>query len=241
MKIALLGYGRMGQIIEKLALAKGHEITYKTSTAPLDEAQLQTADAAIDFSIAEAAFNNISTCFKLGIPVVSGTTGWLEQYDEAVALCKAKNASFCYASNFSVGVNLFFELNAKLAELMNPFEDYKLSLEEIHHTKKRDKPSGTAITLAKDIIAHSNQTSWKLVENSDESLEETTQFPIEAKRFEDVKGTHIIRYTSDIDSIEIKHTANSREGFAKGAIIAAEFIADKKGVFSMKDVLKNLF
>lgn len=239
MKIALLGYGRMGQIIEKLALAKGHEISYKTS-APLDITQLKTADVAIDFSITEAAFTNITTCFELGIPVVSGTTGWLAQYEEAVALCKAKKGSFCYASNFSIGVNLFFELNARLAELMNPFKDYKLVLEEIHHTKKRDKPSGTAITLAEDIIAHSDKTKWKLVDQPEISLGNPTQIPVEAKRFEDVKGTHIVRYASPIDSIEIKHEANTREGFAQGAILAAEFVADKTGVFSMKDVLKNI-
>ncbi|SRR5690625_844269 len=238
MKIAILGYGRMGKIIEKLALKANHEIVYKTS-GKIDEKALQKADVAIEFSIAEAAFKNISTCFENNIPVVSGTTGWLKDYEKTINLCKEKNGSFLYASNFSVGVNLFFTLNKKLAKMMDNQSEYQLEMEEIHHTKKRDAPSGTAITLAEGIIANSHKTNWKLVKNHKEKIPSEI-IPITAKRLEDVKGTHKVEYKSEIDSIEIKHTAYSREGFAKGAILAAEFIADKKGIFNMQDVLQNI-
>lgn len=236
MKIAILGYGQMGKMIEKLALSAGHEIVYKTSEK-IDKKSLQNADVAIDFSIAEAALKNISACFEEGIPVVSGTTGWLEDYPKAIELCQAKNGSFLYASNFSIGVNIFFELNRILAEMMAPQKDYQLCMEEIHHTKKRDKPSGTAISLAEDIIQKTDWTAWVL---SEDKKSKNHQIPITVKREEDVKGTHIIEYSSDVDSIEIKHTAHSREGFAKGAIMAANFIKDKKGIFTMRDVLKNI-
>lgn len=239
MKIAILGYGQMGKTIEKLALEADHEIVYKTSEK-IDPTTLKKADVAIDFSIAEAAFENISTCFKEGVPVVSGTTGWLEDYQKAVDLCEELNGSFLYASNFSVGVNLFFELNRKLAELMKNQKDYHLHIEEIHHTKKRDAPSGTAISLAEDIMEKSeNKSDWKLVEDKDKSVDNHS-IPISAERLKDVKGTHKISYESDIDEIEIKHTAYSREGFAKGALLAAEFIYDKKGIFTMQEVLRNL-
>lgn len=240
MKIALLGYGRMGKTIEKLAIADGHEIVYKTSD-PIDTNQLKKADVAIDFSISESAFENITTCFREGIPVVSGTTGWLEDYDKAIGVCKKENGSFIYASNFSIGMNLFFELNRTMAKMMKNFDSYKLSIEEIHHTGKRDQPSGTAISLAEDIIEETDKSNWKLIE-SDQAVNDypATEIPIEAIREEDVKGTHTIRYTSDIDSMELKHTAFTRDGFAKGAILAAEFLQDKKGIFSMKDVLKDL-
>lgn len=236
MKIALLGYGRMGKIIEELASADGHEIVYKTND-PIDRNQLKKADVAIDFSIAAAALENITTCFKEGIPVVSGTTGWLDHFEAAVNSCKENDGSFIYASNFSIGVNLFFALNEKLAGMMKNLKDYSLSLEEIHHTKKLDKPSGTAITLAEGIIGETDKKTWKLVEEPQKIAEDT--IPITSKRLEDVKGTHIVTYTSAIDAIEIKHTAFSRAGFAKGAILAAEFLHDKKGIFSMKDVLKD--
>lgn len=239
MKIAILGYGQMGKTIEKLALEAGHKIVYKTSE-PIDIPALKKADVAIEFSISDAAFENISTCFKEDVPVVSGTTGWLDDFQNATKLCKDLDGSFLYASNFSVGVNLFFELNRKLAQMMKNQKDYNLQIEEIHHTKKRDAPSGTAISLAEDIIKESdNKKDWKLVEDKNKTLPQNS-IPISAERLKDVKGTHIIEYKSDIDAIEIKHTAFSRDGFAKGAILAAEFIYDKKGIFTMQEVLKNL-
>ncbi|WP_121665536.1 4-hydroxy-tetrahydrodipicolinate reductase [Mesonia aquimarina] len=234
MKIALLGYGRMGKTIEKIALKRNHTIIYKTSSA-LEEDQLKQADVAIDFSIPDAAFTNITTCFKHQIPVICGTTGWLDKYDEAIKICNENKAAFLYASNFSLGVNLFFELNTQLAKLMKNFDEYKVDVEEIHHTKKLDKPSGTAITLTDQIIENSTYTDWKLIEENKQVSENI--IPVEAKRIEDVPGTHLIKYASEIDDIEIKHTAHSREGFALGALVAAEFIQDKTGIFSMKDVL----
>ncbi|SEH70091.1 dihydrodipicolinate reductase [Paenimyroides aquimaris] len=230
MKIALLGYGKMGKEIEKIALERGHEIVLK-KTEENDFNGLENADVAIDFSIPTAATENISTCFNYNIPVVSGTTGWLEQYDEMVVLCNEKNGAFLYGSNFSVGVNLFFELNAYLAKLMANIKEYNVSMEEIHHTQKLDAPSGTAISLADGIIAATDYTNWTL-ENPSEN-----QIHIDAKRIEDVPGTHSVFYKSAVDEIEIKHTAFSRQGFALGAVVAAEWIKGKKGIFSMKDVL----
>lgn len=238
MKIALLGYGKMGKTIEKLAIQRKHDIVYKSSASPLDEAQLKKADVAIDFSIPSAAFKNITTCFKLEIPVISGTTGWLEQYNEACKIAEEKKGKFIYASNFSLGVNLFFELNTTLAKIMANFKDYQVDVKEIHHTEKLDAPSGTAITLAEDIIEHHpNYSAWKYPPNS----KETHQIPIEAERIKDVKGTHKIAYKSNIDTLEIQHTAHTREGFALGAIIAAEWLKNqnKSGIYKMKDVLKT--
>ena len=234
MKIAILGYGRMGKTIEQIALDRNHEIVYKTSEKIITE-ELQKAEVAIDFSVPDAAFENITTCFKNNIPVVSGTTGWLDRYEEAVKICNENKAGFIYASNFSLGVNLFFQLNENLAKLMSKFEEYTVDVEEIHHTKKLDKPSGTAITLAEGILPHIQKEDWKLVEEGEKASD--NQIPVVAKREEDVKGTHIIKYSSAIDDIEIKHTAHSREGFALGAVIAAEWLKDKTGVFTMKDVL----
>lgn len=234
MKIALLGYGKMGKTIEKLALERNHSICYKTSSG-VDVEQLKQADVAIDFSIPTAAKENITTALKAKVPVISGTTGWLEDYDEVVKICEQENGTFLYASNFSLGVNLFFNLNTHLSKLMKGHEQYKVNLEEIHHTQKLDAPSGTAISLAEDIINHSSLNDWKLIKGNDET--ETESIPVTAKRIENVSGTHSITYSSSVDDIEIKHTAHSREGFALGAIIAAEWIKDKKGIFSMKDVL----
>jgi len=230
MKIALLGYGKMGKEIEKIALERGHEIILK-KTEDNDFEGLENADVAIDFSIPTAAVINITTCINKQIPVVSGTTGWLEQYDAMVLLCKEKNSAFLYSSNFSVGVNLFFELNSYLARMMSKIKDYKISMQEIHHTQKLDAPSGTAISLANGIIAETDYTAWTLEEASNE------QIPIDVKRIDQVPGTHSIYYRSEVDEIEIKHTAFSRQGFALGAVVAAEWIVDKKGVFNMKDVL----
>lgn len=232
MKIALLGYGKMGKTIERIAIERGHEVVLKI-TENIEDHNLQQADVAIDFSIPKAAFKNITTCFKEGVPVISGTTGWLENYDSAVKACEKEGAAFLYASNFSVGVNLFFELNKKLASLMKSFNDYSVEIEEIHHLQKLDAPSGTAITLAEQIIDKSSKTGWQLDKAGGNEI------PIYARREENVPGTHVISYKSSIDSIEIKHTAHSREGFALGAVLAAEWIKDKKGVFSMKDVLSN--
>ncbi len=230
MNIALLGYGKMGKAIEKFALKKGHKIVLKTDSNT-QNFNLDTIDVAIDFSIPKMAFKNIKICLENNVPIISGTTGWLKKYDEIITLCKEKNGSFIYASNFSLGVNLFFELNEKLANLMKAY-DYDISLEEIHHTQKLDAPSGTAITLTKPILENFNKKKWTLgVTNNDNEL------LIEAKRIENVPGTHIVKYESKIDKIEIKHTAKSRDGFALGAIIAAEWLVDKKGVFTMKDVL----
>ncbi|KZE76574.1 4-hydroxy-tetrahydrodipicolinate reductase [Myroides marinus] len=230
MKIALLGYGKMGQIIERIAIERGHEIVLrKKSTDNYDG--LKDADVAIDFSVPSAAVQNISTCFELGVPVISGTTGWLEEYDNMVALCTKNNGAFLYGSNFSLGVNLFFELNSYLAKMMSNLQDYKVSMEEIHHTQKLDAPSGTAITLANGIIDNSAYTEWTL-DNA-----QNNQIHIDAKRVDSVPGTHSVFYDSAIDQIEIKHTAHNREGFALGAVVAAEWIQNKKGIFSMKDVL----
>ncbi|MBL4642382.1 MAG: 4-hydroxy-tetrahydrodipicolinate reductase [Flavobacteriaceae bacterium] len=230
MKIALLGYGRMGKEIEKIALQRGHEIVIKTnSDASFD---INLADVAIDFSIPTSAYRNISNCINNNVPVISGTTGWLEKYDEAVQLCTEKKGAFIYASNFSLGVNIFFELNNQLAKLMNNLSDYNITMEEIHHTKKIDAPSGTAITLADGIIKNSSKSDWKLDGETSE-----TSIPIIAKRIPDVPGTHTVNYSSEVDSIEITHTAHSRKGFALGAVVAAEWIRNKEGVFTMKDVL----
>ena len=230
MKIALLGYGKMGQVIEKIAQARGHEIVVRKSIHDNYDG-LDNADVAIDFSAPDAAVAHISECLDRGIPIVSGTTGWLDQYDQMTALCKEKNGSFIYGSNFSLGVNLFFLLNENLAKLMKGFESYDVHLHEAHHTQKLDAPSGTAISLANQIIENSAYTSWELGTTNNKTI------GIAADRIEHVPGTHSVTYKSPIDEIEIKHTAHNREGFALGAIIAAEWLSGKKGVFSMKDVL----
>ncbi len=230
MKIALLGYGKMGQVIERIALERGHEIVLKKDQDN-DYSGLENADVAIDFSVPSAAVENISSCFNTNVPVISGTTGWLEHYDEMVALCTEKNGAFISSSNFSLGVNIFFEINAYLAKMMAKLDSYKVTMEEIHHTQKLDAPSGTAISLAKGIIENSSYTDWTL-ENPT-----ANQIMIDAKRIGTVPGTHTVEYSSEVDSIEIKHTANNREGFALGAVIAAEWIIGKQGVFDMKDVL----
>ncbi|SFF60772.1 4-hydroxy-tetrahydrodipicolinate reductase [Salegentibacter agarivorans] len=237
MKIALLGYGKMGKTIEEIALNRGHEIVLKIEEDIVTyEINKMEIDVAIDFSVPKAAFKNITTCFENNIPVVCGTTGWLDDYEKAVDICKKEDSAFIYASNFSVGVNLFFELNKKLAKMMNGMDDYAVEIEEIHHTQKQDAPSGTAISLAQQVIAENDKkNNWQLDHAAADEI------AIKAKRIEDVPGTHTVSYKSKIDSIEIMHTANSREGFALGAVIAAEWLKDKQGVFTMQDVLSSQF
>lgn|SRR5690606_922938 len=230
MRIAILGYGKMGKMIEKIALNRGHEIVAKIDINSTD-INFNKADVAIDFSIPDAAFNNIKRCLENGVPVISGTTGWLDKYPEAVALCEKNNGAFIYASNYSLGVNIFFQINEYLAKIMNNHSEYSVAMEEIHHTQKLDAPSGTAITLAEGIIKHTNKEKWTL------EAPKANEIPIRAKRIDAVPGTHTVSYESEIDSISMTHTANSREGFALGAVVAAEWIIGKSGIFTMKDVL----
>ncbi|KJD32141.1 dihydrodipicolinate reductase [Tamlana nanhaiensis] len=231
MKIALLGYGKMGKTIEQIALKRGHDIVLKIDKGDTNY-DITQADVAIDFSIPNVAFNNISNCLNNGVPVISGTTGWLDDFDNAVNLCNEKKGAFIYASNYSLGVNIFFELNKTLAKMMTNLKQYNVSMEEIHHTQKLDAPSGTAISLANDIISNNaNYNDWKLEEAGENII------PIAAKRIEDVPGTHTITYESEVDTITIDHVAHNRQGFALGAVIAAEWIVGKTGVFTMKDVL----
>ena len=231
MKIALLGYGRMGKTIEQIALQKGHEIVLKIDENS-KKYDITLADVAIDFSIPSVAFTNISNCLNNNVPVVSGTTGWLDKFNEAKELCINNKGAFIYASNFSLGVNIFFELNEHLAKMMRNLSQYQISMEEIHHTQKLDEPSGTAITLAEGIIKHTTKNNWALNVTNNETV-----IPIIAKRIPNVPGTHSIEYKSDVDTIDIKHTAHNRDGFALGAVIAAEWLVGKTGVFTMKDVL----
>ncbi len=231
MKIALVGYGKMGKIIDGIATNRGHEIVARLSQTPTKET-LNDADVVIEFSQPEVAFNNIKTCLENKIPVVCGTTGWLERKPEIEKIALDNDTAFLYGSNFSLGVNLFFALNENLAKLMHKFnKDYTCQLEEIHHVHKKDAPSGTAISVAEGIIKNSDFTSWKLDETQGAEL------GINAIREDEVPGTHSVYYRSEVDEIEIKHTAFSRNGFALGAVIAAEWLPDKKGNFGMKEVL----
>jgi 4-hydroxy-tetrahydrodipicolinate reductase len=236
MKIALIGYGKMGHAIEEIASKKGHEVVLRITHKnlhDLSKENIKKADVAIEFTNPDSAVSNILFCLENNIPVISGTTGWLSKIKNVEEKCKEVNGSFLYASNFSIGVNIFFELNKKLATLMKPHPGYEIQMEEVHHTQKKDAPSGTAITLANQIIDVSAQKN-KWVNRETENKNE---LQIISKRVEEVAGIHSIKYLSDVDSIEIIHTAHSRRGFAEGAVLAAEFIIDKKGIFSMKDVL----
>jgi 4-hydroxy-tetrahydrodipicolinate reductase len=230
MKFALLGYGRMGKAIEQIALDRGHQIVCKIDKN-LSEGKLHEADAAINFSIPDAAADNISSALNQRVPVVCGTTGWLDAYQQVTQTALEKNTAFLYASNFSVGVNLFFKLNKFLAQMMHPHKEYRASMEETHHIHKLDAPSGTAITLAEGIIENSDLIDWKLDEDAKDSLS------IQSYREGEVPGTHSIKYKSTIDDITIEHKAHNRKGFALGAVIAAEWIVGKKGIFKMDDVL----
>ena len=238
MKIALIGYGKMGKAIEEIALQKGYEIVLKINDenlADFTKENLLKCDVAIEFTNPESAVENMHICINAGVPVVCGSTGWVAQEDEIKKYCIEQNGALLYSSNFSIGVNIFFEINKRLAALMAGQKGYNVSIEETHHTQKKDAPSGTAITIAQQIISErSDKNNWTL--NPAVSAEEIL---IESKRIDPAPGTHQVRYTSAIDDIEIIHTAHSRKGFAAGALAAAEFIAGKKGIFSMSDVLKT--
>jgi len=235
MKIALIGYGKMGKAIEEIALQKGHTICLTIDLYNLEDLtkeNLQKADVAIEFTSPENAANNILQCFDAGVPVVCGTTGWLNNLSKVKETCIEQNGSFLYASNFSIGVNIFFELNKKLAELMSK-QDYNITIEETHHTQKKDAPSGTAITIAEQIIKElSHKKQWVNQESNN-----AEDLSIISHRIDPAAGTHAVKYSSDVDNIEIIHTAHNRKGFASGAVLAAEFIKDKKGIFTMRDVL----
>lgn len=232
MKIALLGYGKMGKAIEKIALKRNHKIVFFLDKN-IKKGKLSEADVAINFSIPDSAYDNVMMALESKIPVVSGTTGWLKSYDKIKKYCLENNSSFLYSSNFSIGVNLFFKINQYLAKLINNYKEYKVKIDETHHVNKLDKPSGTAISIAEDIISNSAYKNWKLSNANDSN----NSILINSIRKDDIPGTHNITYSSKIDKIKISHIAKSREGFAFGAIIAAEWLKNKKGVFNMNDVL----
>jgi 4-hydroxy-tetrahydrodipicolinate reductase len=237
MKIALIGYGKMGHMIEEIAVQRGHEVVLKINidnTQDFNKENISGADVAIEFTGPDSAFENVKQCLEFGIPVVSGSTGWNDRIDEAKKTCKEKNGSFLHTSNFSIGVNIFFEVNKLLAKLMASQPDYEVTMKEIHHTQKLDAPSGTAVTLAEQALAHLDRKN-KWVNEPSTNKEELS---IISERIDPAPGTHMVKYSSTIDDIEIIHTAHSRKGFALGAVLAAEFIHDKKGIFNMKDVLK---
>lgn len=234
MKIALLGYGKMGKAIEQIAIERGHEIVLKINkenAAAATSENLSAADVVIEFTNPESAFENVSKALTAGVPVVCGSTGWNNKFAAAESLCIAHNTALIHASNFSIGVNLFFELNRMAASLMHPHVEYEVSLAETHHKQKLDAPSGTAITIAETILQTYTQYEQWSMNPSQEALQ------IEAFREDDVPGTHVVTYRSPIDDIELKHTAHSRSGFAMGAVLAAEFLVNKKGNFTMRDVL----
>lgn len=236
LKIALIGYGKMGRAIEDIALQNGHTILLKISSSNMDELttkNLQACDAAIEFTGPQSAVKNIFACMDAGIPVICGSTGWLADWDEVKKYCDTRHGSLLYASNFSIGVNIFFEVNKKLAALMANRNEYDVMIEEIHHTQKKDAPSGTAISIAEGIIHElPRKKSWK-----NQASENSSELAIISKRIDPAPGTHIVKYSSEVDDIEIMHTAHNRKGFAAGAVMAAEFIAGKKGIFTMKEVL----
>jgi len=236
MKIALIGYGKMGKAIEQIAVNRGHEIVLKIdeyNLADFNKQNISKADAAIEFTGPHSAYENVRKALSFDVPVVCGSTGWLEKLDEIKKLCLERNGSFIYASNYSVGVNIYFEINKKLASLMAAHRDYEVQVTEIHHTQKKDAPSGTAITIAEQILENiKGKKGWvNHISDNPGDLE------IISERIDPAAGTHKVKYSSGVDDIEIIHTAHSREGFALGAVLSAEYIKDKKGIFSMKDVL----
>jgi 4-hydroxy-tetrahydrodipicolinate reductase len=236
MNIALIGYGKMGKAIETIALEKGHQIVLKidiNNASEFNKENISKPDVAIEFTGPHSAFDNVMKCLELGIPVVCGSTGWLENWETAKAYCEKQNGSLLYASNYSIGVNLFFEINKYVAQLMSKQYEYHVSMEEIHHTQKKDAPSGTAITLAEQVLSFIKQKKQWV----NESSENPADLEIISKRIDPAPGTHTIKYSSNVDDIEIIHTAHNRVGFAGGAVLAAEFLLHKKGIYNMKDVL----
>jgi 4-hydroxy-tetrahydrodipicolinate reductase len=237
MKIALIGYGKMGKEIEQIAIGRGNSVVLKidvNNQQDLTIENLRKADVAIEFTTPATAISNYRICFEAGIPVVSGTTGWLEHKSEVEKECQALNGCFFYASNFSLGVNLFFELNKILARMMKPFPEYDVTMTEIHHTQKLDAPSGTAITLAEGILAENgSKKSWTI--ETSENKDELHILPV---RKDPYPGLHSVKYDSEVDFIEITHNAYSRKGFAMGAALAAEFCVGKTGIYNMSDLLK---
>lgn len=236
MKIALIGYGKMGKMIEQVALKRGHTVTARIDrdSTEQDWEQVKKSDVAIEFSMPVTAVINIKRCFEMNVPVVVGTTGWYEHLDEIKSICLTKNQAILPATNFSIGVNLFFHINKKLAQAMENLPEYNVFIEETHHTQKLDAPSGTAITIAQGILAEiSRKSKWEL----SDAANQDSDLSITSFRVDDVPGTHIVRYTSEIDDIEIKHSAHNRSGFAIGAVVAAEWIKNKKGFFSMSDLI----
>jgi 4-hydroxy-tetrahydrodipicolinate reductase len=238
MNIALIGYGKMGKEIEQIAISRGHVITLKIDITNADSCtvdELKKVDVAIEFSTPESAIKNIYKCFDANIPIVVGTTGWLNRLEEVKEKCSEKKQTLFYASNYSIGVNLFFRLNAYLAQLMNSYPNYNPKMEEVHHVHKLDSPSGTAISLANKVVEKLERKSkWV-----NESTSVENELEIISKRIDEVPGTHTVTYSSDVDEISMTHTAHSRKGFALGAVIAAEWIKGKKGVFGMKDLMDN--
>ena len=236
MKIGIIGYGKMGKAIEKMALHKGYEITYRidsTNQKELTSLCKENIEIAIEFSQPSIAYNNIYTCLQQGIPVISGTTGWLAKMPEIEHMCKEQGGTFFYASNFSLAVNIFFKLNLLLAKYMHKLPEFDLVIEETHHVTKKDQPSGTAIKLAEDIIQNvSRRQSWR------DTIEDSSILTIRSKRIADSIGTHVVNYSSPLESLELKHTANSRESFAQGVILVAEWLKGKKGVLGMEDFLQ---
>lgn len=234
MKIALVGYGKMGKTIERIAQQRGHQISAKIDIDNQADLQTMEADAAIEFSHPDAAYNNVKKCLERNIPVVCGTTGWLDRKPEIEKLTRQNSGTFFYASNYSLGVNIFFKLNEYLASMMKGFDVYDIAMDEIHHKEKKDAPSGTAITLAEGILKHiSRKKSWV-----NEPTDNADELSIQSFRIDQIPGTHVVKYSSFIDDIEIKHTAHTREGFALGAVMVAEWIQDKQGVLNMNDYLK---
>lgn len=233
MKVLLLGYGKMGKAIEKIALERGHEIVGRVDSKDLSQIASSKADVAIEFSQPEAAYDNIITCLQNNIPVVCGTTGWLDKKSAIEKHTAVNGGTFFYASNYSIGVNVFFKLNQQLAGMMKSFQQYNVGIDETHHTEKKDAPSGTAITLAEGVIQAGLKKTWVK-----EVAQQPDELAIESFRIDEVPGTHTVKYTSVIDDIEIRHIAHSREGFARGAVLVAEWLPGKKGVLSMDDFLK---
>lgn len=242
MKVVILGYGKMGQLIEKFAMKRGHEIFLivdKDNREFISASDIAEADVAIDFSEPAAALDNIHLCFEANLPIVVGTTGWYTHLDEVKSICEDENQTMLYGSNFSIGVNVFFHVNKLLAKAMSPYQQYDVQVEEIHHIHKLDAPSGTAITIAEGILENTpGKTNWvnNVIDTGEEVIAKPDELLIESHRIEEVPGTHTVLYSSEVDQIEFKHTAHSRAGFALGAVVAAEWVQDKKGFYQVTEM-----